>query len=284
MTGAGLDRRNSAPRLILYNPGVATEGKTGKRRLDLQLVERGLAPSREQAQALIMAGKVRVDGQPARKAGIAVALDAALMVEGRRPFVSRGGQKLAHALDAFGLDVAGLAALDVGASTGGFTDCLLQRGARRVYAVDVGYGQLDYSLRQDVRVTVMERLNAHHPFVLPEAVDLATVDVSFISATKVLPNALPHLREGGWLIVLVKPQFEAGREQVGRGGVVRDPQVHAQVLGRFIAWAVAQGLRLRGLTGSPILGAEGNREFLVQLEAPGPSVASPIDRVHARRL
>ncbi len=249
----------------------SAKGLTPKRRLDLLLVERGLATSRQQAQALVLAGKVRVAGQPVLKAGALVPAAVALVVEAPPPFVSRGGQKLSPALDVFELDVTGLVALDVGASTGGFTDCLLQRGASRVYALDVGYGQLDYRLRQDPRVVVLDRVNAHHPFALPEAVDLATVDVSFISAAKVVPNVLPHLKEGGRLIVLLKPQFEAGREQVGGGGIVRDPQVHAQVLGRFIVWAVERGLRLRGLIASPLRGAKGNREFLLLLQdsAPG---------------
>ena len=244
---------------------ASSNRRKGKERLDLLLVERGLAVSRQQAQALVMAGKVRVAGQPAHKPGATVALDVEIAVAGSPPFVSRGGQKLAHALDRFDLDVTGLIAADVGASTGGFTDCLLQRGCRRVYAIDVGYGQLDYRLRRDPRVVVLDRVNAHHPFHLPETVDLATVDVSFISAAKVLPNVLAHLRPGGKVVVLLKPQFEAGRESVGAGGIVRDPQVHALVLARFIAWAVGRGLRLKGLAASPILGAEGNREFLVLL-------------------
>ncbi len=181
-------------------------------------------------------------------------------------FVSRGGLKLAAALDSWGLTVAGLVALDVGASTGGFTDCLLQRGASRIYALDVGYGQLDQRMRVDPRVVVMERVNARYPFALPEAVDLVTVDVSFISAEKVIPSAASHLNPGGRLIVLVKPQFEAGRAQVQRGGVVRDPQVHAAVLGRFINWAIDHRFRLRGLVPSPLLGPAGNREFLALLE------------------
>ncbi|MDO8491139.1 MAG: TlyA family RNA methyltransferase, partial [Dehalococcoidia bacterium] len=199
------------------------------------------------------------------KPGTLVPEDADIRLAERPLYVSRGGIKLAHALDAFGIDVTSLAALDIGASTGGFTDCLLQRGARRVYAVDVGYGQIDYRLRTDPRVVMMERLNARHPFSLPEPVDLVTVDVSFISVEMVLPNAAALLKPGGVIIVLVKPQFEAGREQVGKGGIVRDPQVHAQVLGRFISWAVAQGLRFGGLVASPIAGAEGNREFLALL-------------------
>jgi len=240
------------------------------------LVERGLAPSREKAQALVMAGQVLIGDTPADKPGRLVARDVPLRVEAGLPFVSRGGLKLAHALDSFGLGVAGVVALDVGAGTGGFTDCLLQRGAARVYALDVGYGQLDYRLRRHPRVVVMERVNAHHPFHLPEAVDLATVDVSFISLLQVLPNVIPWVKPGGSLVLLVKPQFEAGRRQVGRGGIVRDPRVHAQVLARVLLWAIDQrpsagsgrGLRLGGVVSSPIRGAAGNKEFLVWLRVP----------------
>jgi 23S rRNA (cytidine1920-2'-O)/16S rRNA (cytidine1409-2'-O)-methyltransferase len=181
------------------------------------------------------------------------------------PYVSRGGIKLAHALDEFKLDVASLTAMDAGASTGGFTDCLLQSGARRVYAIDVGYGQLDYKLRQEPRVVVMERVNAHHPFSLPEKVNIATIDLSFISVTRVMPNVIEHLMEPGYIIVLFKPQFEAKRKEVPKGGVIKDPQVHARVLGRFIVWTTEHDLRLRGLVASPILGTKGNKEFLVFL-------------------
>ena len=185
-------------------------------------------------------------------------------VKGRLPFVSRGGVKLAHALDAFGLDVQGLEALDVGASTGGFTDCLLQRGAKRVYAVDVGRGQMDYGLRQDPRVTVMEGMNARYPFQLPDTdeIGIAVMDVSFISAAKVIPEAVKHLGPRRPLVVLVKPQFEALKNEVGRKGVIKDPQVHARVLARFVVWVVATGLRLRNLTPSPILGDAGQRRVL----------------------
>ena len=238
---------------------------TDKVRLDVLLVERGLAPSQEKAQALIMAGQVLVGEDVADKPGRLVPHDVEVRVAEPLPYVSRGGFKLAHALDSFGLSVAGLAALDVGASTGGFTDCMLQRGASRVYALDVGYGQLDYRLRTDKRVVVMERVNAHYPFTLPEKVGLATVDVSFISVLKVLPNVIPWVVPGGSLIVLIKPQFEAGRGQVGKGGIVRDPKVHAQVLTRVLLWAIDQRLSLGGLVPSPILGTEGNREFLLWL-------------------
>jgi len=236
-----------------------------KRRLDLLLVERGLAESPHKAQALIMAGEVKVEGEAASKpAGL---VDEAASIELRQPppFVSRGGLKLAHALDEFRLDLSGLVVVDVGASTGGFTDCLLKRGVSRVYAVDVGRGQLNYHLRQDPRVVVLERVNARYPIPISEKIDLATIDVSFISVTKVIPSAVSLLREKGSLIVLIKPQFEAVRKEVDRGGVIKDPQVHALVLGRFIAWATAQGFRLKGLVASPILGPAGNREFFVWL-------------------
>ena len=241
---------------------------TSKRRIDLLLVERGLAASRQQAQALLMAGRVTVDGRPVTKAGTLVPSSAALEVEAPPPYVGRGGVKLAHALQTFGLGIDGVTALDVGASTGGFTDCLLQHGAARVYALDVGHGQLDLRLRQDPRVMVMERVNARYPFQLPETVDMATVDVSFISLTRVLPSVTEHVRSGGHIIALVKPQFEAGRRQVGKGGVVRDPKVHADVLAKLIVWAINAGFRLRGLTPSPILGDAGNREFFLLLETP----------------
>ncbi|MBM3925616.1 MAG: TlyA family RNA methyltransferase [SAR202 cluster bacterium] len=242
--------------------------KVGKRRLDVLLHEQGLAESRQRAQALVMAGRVLVDGQKVTKPGTAVAEDARLSVAQGEPYVGRGGHKLAGALDEFGINPEGLVCLDVGASTGGFTDCLLQRGARRVYAVDVGRGQLDYRLRQDPRVVSMEEVNAHHPFELPEKVGLVVIDVSFISLTKVIPNALPHLERPGMVAALVKPQFEAEREEVGKGGIVRDPKVHAKVLGGLVVWSVGQGLRLRGLTTSPITGADGNREFFLWLEQP----------------
>ena len=236
-----------------------------KQRLDNLLVNRELAENRSQAQALIMAGKVTVSGKTITKPGTQVDEDASLELAEKMPYVSRGGFKLAHALDEFKLDVNSLTAMDVGASTGGFTDCLLQRGVRRVYAIDVGYGQLDYKLRQDNKVTVMERVNAHYPFSLPEKVNISTIDLSFISVTKVLPNITGHLTQPGSIIVLFKPQFEAERKEVGKGGIIKDPQVHARVLGRFIVWATGHDLRLRGLVASPILGAEGNKEFLVFL-------------------
>lgn len=219
-----------------------------------------------------MAGLVEVEGRRMDKPGSAVGRDAALTVRGpAEPFVSRGGRKLAAALDAFEVDVRDRVALDVGASTGGFTDCLLQRGARRVYAVDVGYGQLDHRLRQDPRVIVMERVNARHlpPDALPERVDLVTVDVSFISLLKVVPALLPHLRPGGLLLPLIKPQFEAGRREVGAGGVVRDPELRRAVIEHVLAGLAELGLERLGCIDSPVAGPAGNIEALALLTRSG---------------
>jgi len=236
-----------------------------KQRLDNLVVTRELAENQKIAQALIIAGEVTVSGKIITKPGTLVDESIELKLAEKLPYVSRGGIKLAHALDEFKLDVTSLTAMDVGASTGGFTDCLLQRGAKRVYAIDVGYGQLDYKLRQDPRVVVMERVNAHYPFSLPEKVNIATIDLSFISVTQVIPNVIDHLAQPSYIIVLFKPQFEARRQEVGKGGIIKDLQVHALVLGRFIIWATNHDLRLRGLVASPILGAEGNKEFLIFL-------------------
>jgi 23S rRNA (cytidine1920-2'-O)/16S rRNA (cytidine1409-2'-O)-methyltransferase len=242
-----------------------------RRRLDILLVERGLAASREQARRLILAGQVRAGDRVADKAGAWVAEDVALSVVTPPPFVSRGGLKLAAALDAFALDVQGLIAADVGASTGGFTDCLLQRGAARVYAIDVGYGQLAWRLRQDERVVVLERTNIRYLEALPEPCDLATVDVSFISLRLVLPAVRRLLKSNGRVIALVKPQFEAGRDQVGKGGVVRDAQVHRRVLRDLLEWAQGAGFAPRGLIPSPLLGPAGNVEFLLYLIMAAPA-------------
>jgi 23S rRNA (cytidine1920-2'-O)/16S rRNA (cytidine1409-2'-O)-methyltransferase len=236
-----------------------------KQRIDTLLVDRGLVESRAKAQALIMAGEVEVDGKTIIKSGTLVAEEAVITMRQPPPFVSRGGIKLDYALDHFQLDVTSKVAADIGASTGGFTDCLLQRGARWVYAVDVGYGQLDYRLRQDKRVVVMERVNARYPIALPEKIDLVTIDLSFISVEKVIPSVAKLLKDDGCLIVLLKPQFEAKRSEVGKGGIVKQPVVHARVLGRFIAWMVNHGFRLGGLVASPILGAGGNMEFFLLL-------------------
>ena len=212
-----------------------------------------------------MAGEVVVNGKAAIKPGTLVAEEVVITVLEPPPFVGRGGLKLDYALDKFQLDVSSKVAADVGASTGGFTDCLLKRGADRVYAIDVGYGQLDYRLRQDRRVVVMERVNARYPIFLPEKVDLATMDLSFISVEKVIPSVAQLLKDSGYLLVLIKPQFEARRSEVGKGGVIKQPQVHTRVLGRFIAWMIDHGFRLGGLVASPILGASGNKEFFVLL-------------------
>jgi len=240
-------------------------------RLDTLLVDRGLAASRERARALILAGQVRVNGEIVSKAGHAVAADADVALDAPdHPYVGRGGVKLAHALDVFRLDPAGRIALDVGASTGGFTDVLLRRGAARVVALDVGHGQLDWTLRNDPRVFVLERINARtlQADALPadaRAFGIITMDLSFISVRSVLPAIAPRLLPGGDLVVLVKPQFEAGREEVGKGGLVRDAAVHQRVIEQVTAAANALGLSRAGLAESPITGAEGNREFFLHL-------------------
>ena len=236
----------------------------GRLRIDQLLVERGLAESRERAQALVIAGYVLVDGQKARKPGQAARRDSCVELIERLPFVGRGGLKLKGALDGFGIDVAGMVCVDIGSSTGGFTDCLLQRGAARVYAVDVGAGQLDWKLRNDPRVVVKESVNARYltPGDIGEPADLVTCDVSFISLTLILPAVVRLLKPAGVMIVLVKPQFEAGRRQVGKGGIVKDPALHAAVCARIEAAVRGYGFQT-AIMDSPILGAEGNREFLL---------------------
>jgi 23S rRNA (cytidine1920-2'-O)/16S rRNA (cytidine1409-2'-O)-methyltransferase len=236
----------------------------GRLRIDQLLVERGLAESRERAQALVIAGYVLVDGQKARKPGQAVKRDSRVELIARLPFVGRGGLKLKGALDGFGIDVAGKVCVDIGASTGGFTDCLLQRGAARVYAVDAGAGQLDWKLRNDPRVVVKEAVNARYltPGDIGEPADLVTCDVSFISVTMILPAVVRLLKPAGIMIVLVKPQFEAGRHQVGKGGIVKDPALHAAVCARIEAAVRGYGFQT-AIMDSPIHGAEGNREFLL---------------------
>jgi len=236
-----------------------------RERLDILLYKRGLTPSREQARRLIMAAQVLVNGQRVDKPGTRVPLTATITIKEKPAYVSRGGLKLEAALRAFKVDVRGIVAADIGASTGGFTDCLLQHGATRVYAIDVGYGQLAWRLRQDPRVVVMERVNARYLRALPEPVDLATVDVSFISLKLVLPAARQLLKPNGQIIALIKPQFEAGRKQVGKGGVVKDPSVHRAVLYDILGWAQANGLRVYGLIASPLRGPAGNIEFLTHL-------------------
>ena len=237
-------------------------------RIDRLLVERGLVPNRELARRLVMAGEVLVDDAPVTKAGTDVSDTATLRLRTpSSPYASRGGEKLAGALDAFGLDVTGLLALDVGASTGGFTDCLLRRGARGVIAVDVGYGQLAWRLRQEPRVTVIERTNARHlaPERLPALAALATVDVSFISLAKVLPAVASCVEAGGSLVTLVKPQFEVGRSRVGKGGVVRDEAARADAVASVRGAAEALGLGVRGEAESVLPGPKGNREVFLWL-------------------
>lgn len=235
-------------------------------RLDTLLVERGLVKSREQARRMIIAGEVRVGGETAAKPAMRVAPDVRIEIVARPRFVSRGGEKLAAALERFPIDVEGQICADVGASTGGFTDVLLQAGARRVYAIDAGYGQLAWALRQDERVIVMERTNARYLESLPEPIGLATIDVSFISLGLILPAACGWLAPGAEVVALVKPQFEAGRSQVGKGGVVRDPTVHREVLERAVGFATENGLTLAGMIPSPLRGPAGNIEFLIWLK------------------
>lgn len=231
------------------------------RRLDALLVEKGLAPTLEKAQALVLAGQVIVDEHLAPKPGHKVDAQATIRLRGASPFVSRGGSKLQGALEALRLDVDGLVAADIGASTGGFTDCLLQHGVTKVYAIDVGYGELAWSLRQDDRVVVMERTNVRHIAQLPEQVDLVTIDASFISLTRVLPAVLRFLKPSGRILALIKPQFEAKKHAVEQGGVVRDEAVHRQVLDKVVSHAQDLGLWLGGLVLSPLRGPAGNVEF-----------------------
>jgi 23S rRNA (cytidine1920-2'-O)/16S rRNA (cytidine1409-2'-O)-methyltransferase len=242
-----------------------------KLRLDTLMMERGLAPSLEKAQALIMAGQVVVGDHAVDKSGQQIALDADIRIKGDPlPYVSRGGLKLKKALDEFGVDVTGLVAIDVGASTGGFTDCLLQAGALKVFAVDVGYGQLAWKLQQDSRVVSMERANIRS--VTPDQLDdvpaLAVIDTSFIPLAKVLPAAVALLKPGGRIIALIKPQFEVGKREVGKGGIVRDPAAHEKVIEDVRSTALDLGLTVSAVCESPITGADGNREFLILLQLP----------------
>ena len=239
-------------------------------RLDQALVERGLCDSRERAKRLILAGQVRVNAQTARKPSDAVKPGDELTLDAPEKFVSRGGHKLEHALEQFQLDVTGLTALDLGASTGGFTDCLLQRGAGKVYAVDVGQGQLAWKLRSDQRVIVMEKTNARHlkPEQFPAPADLAVIDCSFISLKKILPPAIPLLKDTGRMVALIKPQFEAGKAEADKGrGVITDDAVHQRVIRELQEFVAAQaGLCWRAVVESPLLGPAGNKEFLVLIE------------------
>lgn len=250
--------------------------KSGRDRLDHALVLRGLADSREQAGHLILSGQVRVNGIPADKLARRVSADTSIEVVGKaEPYVSRGGRKLEAALDAFSINPEGLVAMDIGASTGGFTDCLLQRGARRVYAVDVGYGQLNWRLRQDSRVEVLDRQNIRHLPIsaVPDPIDIVVIDVSFISLALVVPAALSFLRRPAWMVTLIKPQFEVGRGLVGRGGIVRDDHQRRLVTERIIECARQHGLESVGVLDSPVHGQKGNREILAGFRWPNSCVA-----------
>ena len=234
-----------------------------RQRLDVALFERGLAPSREKARGMIMAGEVEVDGRIIDKPGTRIKPDDTITLKSKPRFVSRGGEKLVGALDQFAFDPAGLVCADVGASTGGFTDCLLQNNAAKVYAIDVGYGQLDYTLRQDKRVVVMERTNARHVDSLPEPIDLVVVDASFISLELLIPAFRQWLKPQADVVALIKPQFEAGKQDVGKGGVVRDRRIHRRVLKQTTQFILDQGFTIHGLALSPLKGPAGNIEFLV---------------------
>jgi len=242
-----------------------------KIRVDLLLVERGLAESRAKAQRLVMAGQVRANGQTVPKPATTVEPDASLEVDHGPPFVSRGGEKLEAALASFYVSVKGCICADVGASTGGFTDCLLQNEAQRVYAIDVGHGVLHWKIRQDPRVIVMERTNARSVEKLPEPIDLVTIDASFISLKILLPVVKGWFSSrGGQVLALIKPQFEAGRAEANRGsGVIRDPEIHHRILWDLLDFAQREGFSIKGLIRSPLLGPKGNVEFLVHLEFPG---------------
>jgi 23S rRNA (cytidine1920-2'-O)/16S rRNA (cytidine1409-2'-O)-methyltransferase len=248
--------------------------KPKKERIDKLLVEQGLVGSREKAKALILAGQVVVNDQRIDKAGETVPADATIRIKGDTiPYVSRGGLKLEKALDYFDIDVKGKVAADIGASTGGFTDCLLQRGTIKVYAIDVGYGQMALKVKDDPRVVSIERTNIRKmsPVTVPEKVDIAVTDVSFISLTKVLPHIIPLLKEEGEIVALIKPQFEVGKGEVGKGGIVKDEKKIESVIESIKAFCIKLGLRVKGLTPSPIQGAKGNREFLIYLTTTSPA-------------
>jgi 23S rRNA (cytidine1920-2'-O)/16S rRNA (cytidine1409-2'-O)-methyltransferase len=240
-----------------------------KDRVDIVLAERRMVPSRERARALIMAGKVIVDGKKITKPGIQINVDAQVhLEEGSSPYVSRGGKKIEEALKTFGIHPKGMIVMDVGASTGGFTDCILQQGAKKVYAVDVGYGQLAWRLQKDPRVINLERRNIRY---LPreevqEEADLIVIDTSFISVEKFLPHLVGFLRRGGAILSLIKPQFEVGKGEVGKGGVVRDKALHEKVIDRISTFSRGLGLTVLGVTESPLLGPKGNREFFIYLK------------------
>ncbi len=256
--------------------------KIQKLRLDVLLLDRGLAQSRSKAQALVMAGEVLIAGERALKPGMLISSDVDIELVAPLPYVSRGGYKLAAALKTFDLSVLGKVCADVGACTGGFTDVLLQHDASRVYAIDVGYGQLDWRLRNDERVVIIERTNARYLEFLPEVIDFVSIDVSFISLRLILPVVRNWMRPGGEIVTLIKPQFEAGRNQVGKGGVVRDPAIHLRVLEELLEWAKQHKFYLQGLIRSPIKGSSGNIEFLAWLNADADSrldLQTAIDKV-----
>jgi 23S rRNA (cytidine1920-2'-O)/16S rRNA (cytidine1409-2'-O)-methyltransferase len=257
------------------------KGREPKRRLDEELVERGLADNRSRAKALIMAGDVLVAGSAVMQAGAGVRETDEIELKAKPRFVSRGGEKLDHALTEFDIDVESMVCADFGASTGGFADCLLQRGAARVYAIDVGYGQLDDRLRNDPRIVNMERTNARYLEELPEEVELVVIDASFISLGLLFPAAIRVLTSGGACVPLIKPQFEAGRSDIGKGGVVKSPAIHHRVLGTVIEKAAESGLGLKALTRSPLKGPAGNVEFLAYFVRglAGIDVTSAIDAV-----
>jgi len=240
-----------------------------KKRLDLMILEKGLVPSRQRAKALIMAGKVLVNNQVVDKPGVLVLSDDRIFLKGEdHPYVSRGGLKLEKALQVLKIDITGFVCLDIGASTGGFTDCLLQHGAGRVYAVDVGYGQLAWGLRQDPRVVVIERTNIRYmkAETIPQSVDLITIDVSFISLKKVVPEVIKFLKNGGRILALIKPQFEVGKGNVGKGGVVKDPVLHRDVIEGLSNFFLNMHLEREFVIPSPVLGPKGNREFFISLK------------------
>jgi 23S rRNA (cytidine1920-2'-O)/16S rRNA (cytidine1409-2'-O)-methyltransferase len=239
-----------------------------KKRADVLIFELGLAESREQAQTMIMEGLVFQPSGRVLKSSTILDVTTKLEVRGRLPYVGRGGIKLAHALDYFQISVSNMIALDVGASTGGFTDCMLQRGACRVYAIDVGHGQIHHKIRTDERVTVIEKCNARYPFQLSNSVDLITIDVSFISLRLIIPSVAIHLKPGNPIVALVKPQFEAERGEVGRGGIVRDSQVHKKVMANITNWSIQSGFTIKNNCSSPITGDSGNKEFFLYLEKP----------------
>ncbi len=267
-------RKRGVPQAAATRPASAAARAKAKERLDLTLVSRGLAPTREKAARLIMAGHVEVNGRRADKAGVLVDETAPVAVAAQQKFVSRGGDKLAPVLDQFSVSPRDRICVDIGASTGGFTQCLLERGAARVYAVDAGHGQLDAGLRADGRVVVMEKTNARHlvAAAFPDPPELATIDVSFISLEKVLPAVYRVLAPAGEAVALVKPQFEVGKGQVGKGGVVRDPANHHAVINRVARFAVLHGWHVRGVAASPLKGPKGNREFFLHFSKMGRTI------------